>query len=65
MLKTRIIPVLLLKDGRMVKGKQFQGFRDVGDPVSAVKIYNAQNADELVLLDIEATSEKHRKFLKK
>jgi imidazole glycerol-phosphate synthase subunit HisF len=56
MLKTRIIPVLLLKEGRVVKGKQFQDFRDVGDPVSAVKIYNAQNADELVLLDIEASS---------
>ncbi len=55
MLKRRIIPVLLLKNGRMVKGKQFQGYRDTGDPISAARIYNAQNADELVFIDIEAT----------
>lgn len=55
MLKTRIIPVLLLKNGRMVKGKKFKDFRDVGDPVSAARIYNAQNADELIILDIDAT----------
>jgi imidazole glycerol-phosphate synthase subunit HisF len=41
----------------MVKGKQFQNFRDVGDPVSAARIYNAQNADELVFIDIEASNE--------
>lgn len=57
MLKIRIIPVLLLRNGRMVKGKQFRGFRDVGDPVSAARIYNAQNADELVFLDIDASAE--------
>lgn len=52
MLKQRIIPTLLLKDGRMVKGKQFSQFRDVGNPVTAARVYNAQKADELVFLDI-------------
>ena len=57
MLKIRIIPVLLLKDGRMVKGRKFGNFRDVGDPASAARIYNAQYADELIFLDIEASTE--------
>jgi len=55
MLKKRIIPKLLLKNGRMVKGLEFQDFRDTGDPVSASRIYNHQYADELVFLDIDAT----------
>lgn len=55
--KKRVIPVLLLRDGRMVKGKQFGQFRDTGDPRSAARIYNAQYADELVFLDIQANSE--------
>lgn len=55
MLKKRVIPVLLLANGRMVKGKQFANYRDTGAPSSAVRIYNAQYADELVFLDIEAT----------
>jgi imidazole glycerol-phosphate synthase subunit HisF len=55
-LKKRIIPVLLLKNGRMVKGQQFNAYRDTGEPVSQAKIYNAHNTDELVFLDIEATS---------
>jgi len=54
MLKKRIIPLLLLSQGRMVKGKQFSQFRDTGDAVSASRIYNAQNADELIFLDIDA-----------
>lgn len=41
----------------MVKGKQFANFRDTGDPVSAARIYNAQNADELIFLDIDANRE--------
>lgn len=56
MLKKRVIPVLLLKNNRMVKGKNFSNYRDTGDPVSQAKIYNAHNADELVFLDIEATN---------
>jgi cyclase len=54
-LKKRIIPVLLLRDGRMVKGKQFANYRDTGDPKTAVRIYSAQDADELVFLDIQAS----------
>lgn len=57
MLKKRIIPVLLLKNGRMVKGKQFSSYRDTGDPISQAKIYNAHNTDELVFLDIDATTQ--------
>lgn len=57
MLKKRIIPTLLLKDGRMVKGKNFSQFRDVGNPVTAARVYNAQKADELVFLDICPTIE--------
>lgn len=52
MLKSRVIPMLLLRNGRMVKGVQFDHYRDVGDPVSAARIYNAQYADELIFLDI-------------
>lgn len=55
MLKRRIIPVLLLKGGRMVKGRQFADYRDTGDPISASRIYSAQKADELVFIDIEAS----------
>lgn len=58
MLKYRIIPVLLLKGGRMVKGRQFGLFRDTGDPISASRIYSAQKADELVFIDIEASNQK-------
>jgi cyclase len=62
-LKSRVIPVLLLRNGRMVKGKRFTDFRDTGDPVSAARIYNAQNADELVFLDIEASTDGRRALL--
>ncbi|MBL8013216.1 MAG: imidazole glycerol phosphate synthase subunit HisF [Candidatus Omnitrophica bacterium] len=57
MLKNRIIPILLLKNGRCVKGKQFGNFRDTGAPVSAAKVYDAQRVDELVFLDILASKE--------
>lgn len=65
MLKTRIIPVLLLKNGRMVKGRQFKDFRDTGNPISAAKVYNYQDADELVFIDIDASVNKtlNRKVL--
>ena len=56
MLKKRVIPVLLLSKGRMVKGRQFKDFRETGKPNSAVRIYSAQDADELVFLDIDASS---------
>lgn len=61
MLKSRIIPVLLLKSGRMVKGRRFHDFRDTGDPVSTAKVYNHQDADELIVIDIEASRQGCRK----
>lgn len=53
----RIIPCLDVKNGRVVKGTAFVNLRDAGDPVEAAKMYNAQGADELVLLDITASHE--------
>ncbi|MDD2655139.1 MAG: glycosyl amidation-associated protein WbuZ [Candidatus ainarchaeum sp.] len=58
MLKVRIIPSLLLREGRCVKGVKFRDFRDTGNPVTAAKIYDAQGADELLFLDITASTEK-------
>ena len=57
MLKVRIIPCLDVKDGRVVKGVQFVGLRDAGDPVEQARIYDREGADELVFLDISATPE--------
>lgn len=57
MLKNRIIPVLLLKDGRLVKTIRFDSYRDVGNPITTAKIYDAQRADELIFLDIGASKE--------
>lgn len=57
MLKTRIIPCLDVKDGRVVKGVNFVGLRDAGDPVEQAKIYDEQGADELCFLDITASSD--------
>jgi len=52
MLKKRIIPIQLLMNGRLVKTVGFDTYRDVGDPVQSSKVYNAQDADELVFLNI-------------
>lgn len=57
MLAKRIIPCLDVKDGRVVKGVNFVGLRDAGDPVELAKHYNRQGADEIVFLDITATSD--------
>lgn len=56
-LKTRIIPCLDVKDGRVVKGINFLELRDAGDPVEQAKLYDAQGADELCFLDITASSD--------
>jgi imidazoleglycerol phosphate synthase cyclase subunit len=56
-LTARIIPCLDVRDGRVVKGVRFQGLRDAGDPVERAAAYEAQGADELVLLDVSATPE--------
>lgn len=58
MLKTRIIPCLDVKDGRVVKGVKFVDLRDAGDPVEAARAYDAAGADELCFLDITASHEK-------
>jgi imidazole glycerol phosphate synthase glutamine amidotransferase subunit len=53
----RIIPCLDVKDGRVVKGIQFQGLRDAGDPAEQAARYEAQGADEIVILDVAASAE--------
>jgi cyclase len=58
MLAKRIIPCLDVKDGRVVKGVNFVGLRDAGDPVEIAKRYDQEQADELVFLDITASYEK-------
>src|ERR1700741_3568167 len=60
MLTKRIIPCLDIKDGRTVKGVNFENIRDAGDPVELGALYAQQGADELVFLDITATVEKRR-----
>lgn len=55
MLKTRVIPCLDVADGRVVKGVNFVGLRDAGDPVEAARAYDAAGADEICFLDIHAT----------
>ena len=57
MLAKRIIPCLDVTGGRVVKGVNFVGLRDAGDPVELAEEYNAQGADELVFLDITASSD--------
>ncbi|MBU0671653.1 MAG: imidazole glycerol phosphate synthase cyclase subunit [Candidatus Margulisbacteria bacterium] len=61
MLTKRIIPLFLLKGSRLVKGSHFGDYVDVGDPVSQAMIYDAQGAEEVVILDIEAT--KHDRMI--
>lgn len=56
MLKSRVIPCLDVKDGRVVKGVNFVDLIDAGDPVQAAKAYDAAGADELCFLDITASS---------
>ena len=60
MLTKRIIPCLDIKNGRTVKGINFLGLRDAGDPVKLAQIYGESGADELVFLDISATEEKRK-----
>jgi imidazole glycerol-phosphate synthase subunit HisF len=62
MLTKRIIPCLDIKDGRTVKGVNFENIRDAGDPVELGALYASQGADELVFLDISATNEDRKTF---
>lgn len=64
MLKKRIIPCLDVDDGRVVKGVNFEDLRDAGDPVEVARQYDRDEADELVFLDITASSDK-REIMKK
>lgn len=57
MLAKRIIPCLDVRDGRVVKGVNFVGIKDVGDPVECAAMYDRQGADEIVFLDITASHE--------
>ncbi|MDR6922494.1 MULTISPECIES: imidazole glycerol phosphate synthase subunit HisF [Chryseobacterium] len=63
MLKKRIIPCLDIKDGTTVKGINFEGLRNAGDPVELAIKYEQDGADELVFLDITATIEKRKTFV--
>ena len=54
----RIIPCLDVKDGKVVKGKNFVNLKEVGDPLKLASDYNKQQADELIFLDITATNQK-------
>lgn len=60
MFRPRLIPVLLLKNNALVKSIKFKNYNYIGDPINAVKIFNELKADELVLLDIDATAEGRR-----
>lgn len=60
MLAKRIIPCLDIKDGRVVKGVNFLGLKDAGDPVELAKQYSKSGADELIFLDISATEDKRK-----
>ncbi len=63
MLTKRIIPCLDIRDNRVVKGVKFLALRDAGDPVEVAKVYDEQQADELVFLDITASFEKRKTLI--
>ena len=62
MLAKRIIPCLDVRDGRVVKGVNFEGLQDVSDPVALAEFYNDSGADELVFYDITASSSGRKLF---
>ncbi|MGL5788220.1 MAG: imidazole glycerol phosphate synthase subunit HisF [Bacteroidales bacterium] len=62
MLAKRIIPCLDIKDGQTVKGINFEGLKEIGNPIALAKKYSAEGADELVFLDITASSEERKTF---
>jgi imidazole glycerol-phosphate synthase subunit HisF len=62
-LTRRVIPCLDVTDGRVVKGVEFVNLRDAGDPVELAAFYNAEGADELVFLDITASSDSRRTMI--
>lgn len=60
MLKIRVIPILTFNGFSLVKTKQFTLPRTIGNPIQAARVYNSRNVDELVFIDIEATSQKRK-----
>lgn len=64
MKRVRVIPVLLLRNGGLVKSIKFKKHQYVGDPINAVKIFNEKEVDEIIVLDIDATSKKQSPNLK-
>lgn len=58
MKRIRVIPVLLIQNGGLVKSIRFSNYRYVGDPINAVRIFNEKEVDEIIILDISATSQK-------
>jgi cyclase len=62
-ISTRVIPCLDVKDGRVVKGIQFKGLTDIGDPVELAKFYYASGADEITFLDVSASIEGRQAML--
>ncbi|MFI3142209.1 MAG: HisA/HisF-related TIM barrel protein, partial [Clostridia bacterium] len=62
MIAKRIIPCLDIRDGRVVKGTNFEGLKDVDSPIVLAKFYNESGADELVFYDITASVEKRGLF---
>ena len=63
MITKRIIPCLDVRSGRVVKGTNFEGIRDVADPVEMARMYNAAGADELVFYDITASFEGRNEYI--
>lgn len=64
MRRIRVIPILLIKKGGLVKSIKFKDYKYVGDPINAVKIFNEKEVDELVLLDISASRENRKPDIK-
>ena len=64
MLKARIIPTLLLRNGSLVKTKKFKSFNYIGDPSNTVRIFNELEVDEIVIQDISATLNNNSQDLK-
>ena len=60
MLRSRLIPLLLISDGSLVKSKNFSDYKYIGDPLNAVRIFNEKNVDELIILDISLSKDKNK-----
>ena len=62
LLPLRIIPSLIIKNGRLVKGKEFKNHIDVGDPITTSKAFDAQGADEIFIIDLASYKNPKRKI---